>query len=177
MEGDLIIKCIRQDRNAQVELYHLYKSTWFMICLRYLSQKADAEDALQNALIKIYTKMTQFDPAKGKFITWSNRIVVNECIMLLRKSKQVFEEPRMDQLTNSNQQVDEQTDILTAQEITALVNQLPIGYRTVFNMYVIEGYTHHEISNSLGISIGTSKSQLHKAKNMLKSHVEQLFKV
>lgn len=177
METNLIRKCLKSDRSAQRDLYEKYKTRWFMICLRYMSTKEDAEDALQNGLIKVFTKLSLYDSEKSKFTTWSSKVIVNECIGLLRKKNHVFsnsEELKQGQQEDQSETVIEQ---LSAKELTGLINTLPLGYRVVFNMYVLEGYSHSEISKELDISVGTSKSQLFKAKRILRQRVEQLFKV
>src|SRR5690606_7028713 len=121
----------------------------------------DAEDALQNALISIITKMNQFDDSIGSFDAWSNKIVVNECIMILRKNKKIFTTELNDQLEKQEND-DCIIHDLTQKEITKLVQNLPDGYRLVFNLFAIEGYSHQEIASLLSITEGTSKSQLFK---------------
>jgi RNA polymerase sigma factor (sigma-70 family) len=164
----------KNNRKAQAQLYDEFGSLWYSICLRYNNNDEDAQDALQNALIKIYTKIKQFDPEKGSFKSWSARIVVNENLMLLRKNKTNFvkaPDELSHELTDNSLLA---TDILSAGELTRLIQSLPEGYRMVFNLYVIEGYSHEEIAEKLGISQGTSKSQLYKAKQKLKQKLEVL---
>ena len=175
IEDKLLIKhSIQGKPKAQRALYEKYRSMWFMICLRYVQNREDALDILQNALVKIYTKLNQFDPQKGKFSTWSSKIVVNESILFSRKK---VKELGLDQLHEDALMYakdDEKVELLSAQELTKLVQELPDGYRLVFNLNVIEGYTHKEISELLGISEGTSKSQLFKAKKLLKKKIQVL---
>ena len=175
MSLDKIIKNAgKRNRKAQNQLYGQFGSLWYSICLRYQEKEEDAQDALQNALIKIYTKINQFDSAKGSFKSWSARIVVNENLMLLRKNKNIFTQSpeqlnyeRPDRGISAN-------DILSARELTKMIQSLPEGYRMVFNLHVIEGFSHEEIAEKLGISTGTSKSQLYKAKQQLKQKLEVL---
>lgn len=174
MLEDLIISKARTgDRGAQKKLYQLYSKGWFGVCLRYNKNRADAEDVLQNALIKIFGKMNQFDESKAKFITWSSKIVVNENLQYLKQKRsfQNFDDFPTNALIEENET---QIDRFDAEELTAMVQKLPAGYRTVFNLYVMEGYTHQEISQILGISVGTSKSQLSKSKQMLRKKIEVL---
>ena len=173
-EKQLVKGLINGDRRAQSYCYEHYKSGWYMICLRYQNNSATALDSLQNALIKIFSKTSQFNPDKGSFKSWSSRIVVNENLMELRKkSNQVF----VEDIQESYDLFDESespVEMLSAQELTKLIQQLPDGYRTIFNMYVVEGYSHIEISKQLGISAGTSKSQLFKARKLLQQQLEVL---
>ncbi len=168
----LIRQCLKRNEKAQRVLYEKYRPMWFMICLRYVKNREDALDILQNALVKIYTKLKQFDAEKGSFSSWSSRIVVNESIMHLRKlmRKTHLDELHEDALLLSKEE--DSIEILSAQELTRIVQQLPNGYRLVFNMFVVEGYSHREISEILDISEGTSKSQLFKAKKLLKKQIE-----
>ena len=169
IEDKLLIKdCLKGKTEAQRRLYEKYRSMWFMICLRYVKEREDALDILQDSLVKIYTKLNQYDPNKGQFSTWSSKIVVNESIMF---SKKKLKELGLDQLHEDSllyAKEEEKLELLSAQELTKMVQELPEGYRLVFNLNVIEGYTHIEIVELLGISVGTSNSQLFKAKNILK---------
>jgi RNA polymerase sigma-70 factor (ECF subfamily) len=170
----IINKAIKKNRRAQNELYAHYGHVWYSICLRYHKNSEEAKDALQNALIKIYSKIKQFDKSKGDFKSWSCKIVVNENLMLIRKNKNFLRE--FDDTYDESILDSEETaiDILSAAELTKMVQQLPDGYRTIFNLYVIEGYSHEEIATMLNISKGTSKSQLFKAKKLLKRKLEVL---
>ena len=173
-ESELIKKVKKRNREAQQALYTIYKRIWFSICLRYHSNHSDAEDVLQNALIKIFTKVELFDAGKGSFKSWSAKIVVNENLMAIRKNINSF---KVDPLNDDLHALDENEtplDSLSAQELTNLIAKLPEGYRTVFNLYVIDGYNHQEIGEMLNISVGTSKSQLFKARRMLQLKLEQL---
>lgn len=173
-EEALIKKVKKGNRVAQRDLFHLYKRIWFSICLRYHTQRTDAEDVLQNSLIKIFTKVEQFEPSKGSFKSWSCRIVVNENLMNIRRNVNSF---KVDELNDEIDAADENEsalDQLSAQELTNLIARLPAGYKAVFNLYVIDGYNHQEIGKMLNISVGTSKSQLFKARKMLQAKLEQL---
>lgn len=174
MTENAIIKGVkRKDRNAQTALFNLYKTHWYMISLRYNRDEDEAKDALQNGLIKIYSKIEMFDPTKGNFKAWSSRIMVNENLMLLRKRKEIFS---IDNISEAEQIIEEEesTSRFSSQELTKMIQLLPDGYRVVFNMYVMEGFSHKEISELLDISVGTSKSQLFKAKKLLQQKLEVL---
>lgn len=145
-----------------------------MICLRYGGSRYDAHDMLQNGLIRIFTSLSGFNAQKGTFGVWSNRIMVNEALRFLQRQQRLrfVEIGEHEPLT-----LDHHADLfssLSAKDLVNLIQQLPIGYRTVFNLYAIEGYSHREISEQLQISVNTSKSQLSKAKKMLRSWIEVL---
>ncbi len=173
-DQEAIIAAQKGNYTAQKFLYETYKTRWYMICLRYMSFKSDADDALQNGMINIFSKLSQFDDTLGKFGSWSSRIMVNDCIMLLRKQKRNL---IIEDIADQIQLYDEgetPLESISRKEMMELIQKLPNGYRTVFNMYVIEGYTHKEISEKLQISKGTSKSQLFKARKLLKEALEIL---
>lgn len=172
----LIRRCIKADPKAQKELYDRYATHWFMISLRYMKSRADAADVLQNALINIYSKLNQFNAEIGSFKSWSSRIVVNESIMMLRKQKAKFGIVEInDEALNIEMNRETIIDKLSAEELTNQIQSMPEGYRVVFNMFAIEGYSHKEIAVELGISEGTSKSQYYKARNFLKKQIEVVF--
>lgn len=155
----------------------MYKSFWYTIALRYMRNKDDARDALQNALVNIYMKLDQYKEKSGSFKSWSARIVSNECIMYQRKywKSNFFQEITDDTMGFSNET--NPISALTTEEMVKQIQKLPDGYRVIFNMYAMEGYSHKEISEKLGISVGTSKSQLHKAKKILKKEIDSLFNI
>ncbi len=134
-------------------------------CLRYIPETLEAEDALIEGFTKVFRKIHQFEyRGKGSFSGWIKRVMVNECLMILRK-KQV-NKVDIDHLIKLDSSNGADDDILY-EELLNLIYNLPKGYRTVFNMYVIEGYSHKEIGEKLGISENTSKSQLSKARSSL----------
>ena len=171
----LIKRCLKNDSSAQRALYEMHKRSWFMTCLRYGKTKMEAEDIFQNGLVSVFKDIHQFDISKSKFTTWSNRIMVNAALQFLRKWQRI-DKLAVDVDFGLDQVVQEDIyDILSAKELIKLVQNLPDGYRVVFNMFVIEGYKHREIADELKISVNTSKSQLFKAKQFLKKEVELLF--
>ena len=155
-------------------MYHRHKTDWFRICLRYSKNRADASDALQNALINIFEKIGQFDLNKGNFSAWSNRIVINENLMLLRKKTNAFNTNELREYSDLFDLNETPVEKLSAEELTNLIQTLPHGYRAVFNLYVIDGFTHPEIAEKLNISSGPSKSQLFKARKLIQSKLEVL---
>ncbi len=175
-ELKIIKKCVRNNARAQKALYDTYKVKWFMICLRYGNNKTEAEDMLQEGLISVFKYINQFDPKKAEFSAWSNKVMVNAALQYLRKWKKFDFTQNIDDYENQFVYQNDAIDTLGAKELTALVQKLPEGYRIVFNMYVIEGYKHKEIAEILNVSENTSKSQLLKAKKMLRNQLETVLK-
>lgn len=171
----LIEQCKQGEPKAQRALYELYQRLWYTICLRYANDRDDANDMLQNALVNIFTKLHLFRPQQGDFKAWSNRVVTNECILFLRHQRYLKFSADLSEAQALAEQGETTVDKLSAEELTTLLQKLPPGYRVVFNMYVLEGYTHKEIAQALGITEGTSKSQFHKAKELLKRQLELIF--
>lgn len=168
-ERELIKACKKQNRRAQQELFDRYSPTMFGVCRRYIKNEVVAEDVLVEAFYKVLTKLNMYN-GEGSFEGWIRRIVVNESLMNLRKNKKlkmnVEINPNLDRPTTLTVE-----DELAAEDILNLLEQLPTGYRTIFNLYVIEGYKHREIGEMLGISINTSKSQLILAKKRMQELV------
>ena len=173
-QTNLIKRCKQGDEAAFKELYQTYKHCWFTICARYMSDRDLASDMLQNALIKIIGRIHQFDYVKGTFPAWSNKIVVNECLEYLRSqmhkhnTKEINADSQM--IYNGLTPI----DTISATELVSLIQRLPDGYRAVFNLHAIEGYTHKEVADKLNITEGTSKSQYFKARKILQKQVEYL---
>lgn len=170
----IIARCCKNDTKAQRQLYQFHKNGWYAICLRYLNGRETANDVLQNGLIKIYSNIKTFDERKGSFAAWSNKIVVNECLSYLRSSIHKKKNLEVDPESTIIYKGLTPIDNLTAEELTKLVQNLPDGYRAVFNLHAIEGYTHKEIAQKLSITEGTSKSQYFKARKILQKKVEYL---
>ncbi|TAH22522.1 MAG: sigma-70 family RNA polymerase sigma factor [Cytophagales bacterium] len=170
-ESDLIADCLAGSRKAQEALYKKYSSKMLAICTRYLPDRSEAEDAMTNGFIRIFSQLENFRK-EGSFEGWIRRIVVNEALALLRKKSKMYLEPVENADHHTDYQIEEK--YLEAEELLAMVQKLPTGYRTVFNLYAIEGYSHKEIAESLGITESTSKSQLNRARNMLKAAIEKM---
>lgn len=170
---ELIIQCKKQDAKAQGELYNRYSRALFTICLRYSPNYTEAEDNLQDAFLTIFKKMGQYE-GKGSFEGWLKRITVNTVLQKYRKQR-VFE------IVDEAQIEDEADDEIESEGVPLnfllkIVQELPDRYRLVFSMYVLDGYQHKEIAELLGISDGTSKSNLARARNILKAKVEDYIK-
>ena len=146
-----------------------------MICLRYAHDKSEAEDMLQEGLISVFKDIRQYDPEKASFAAWSNKVMVNAALQYLRKWKRLKFNQDIERFDNQLIQNEDVYEKIGAKELNAMVQKLPDGYRTVFTLYVMEGYKHREIAEILSISENTSKTQLLKAKNMLRDQLEKVF--
>jgi len=172
----IVEKCRVYDKKAQKELYDVYSPVLFGICLRYSNSKADAEDILQEGFIKIFTKINNYS-GKGSFEGWMRRIVVNTAISHYHKNKKHKEIYDIDEIKETEHEGStfESLDY-TKEELFSVINNLPEGYRIIFNLYAIEGYKHKEIAIKLNISENTSKSQYSRAKSKLKKMLEEISK-
>ena len=155
----------------QEELYRRFSPRMYAVCLRYAGNAEEAEDILQEGFIKIFKKLSSFR-SEGSFEGWIRRIFVNTAIEHFRRKKYLQPVTEKEETSIEGKYVSV-LDNLAEQDILGLVQQLSPGYRTVFNMYVVEGYTHKEIADMLGISEGTSKSQLSRAKVILQEMVRK----
>ncbi|RME09426.1 MAG: sigma-70 family RNA polymerase sigma factor [Bacteroidetes bacterium] len=170
-EKELIQACRANDRKAQKALYDRYAPVMLAICRRYVGVLEDAEDVMVEGFFKVFSKIDSYK-GEGSFEGWIKRIMVNEALMFLRKNNPLkFSEELNDRMRGVEMPGIESR--LTAEQIIALLDELPPGYRTVFNLFVIEGYKHREIADELGISINTSKSQLILAKARMAALVQQ----
>lgn len=170
-EDELITGCRKRDRNAQKALYDTYSSKMYGLCSRYLKDPMEAEDVLVVAFTRILERIDQYK-GEGSFEGWIRRIVVNEALTCLRKRRNMHLEA---ELGEADYQLDYRNleDHLQAEDLVQLINALPTGYRIVFNMYAIDGYSHKEIADTLGISENTSKSQLSRARTYLQKALKE----
>jgi RNA polymerase sigma factor (sigma-70 family) len=157
--------CQAQDKKSQAQLYSIFSKKMFVVCLRYAQTTLEAEDILQNGFIKVFTKHHLFD-GKGSLEGWIKRIMVNTAIESYRQSKEKYTDSIDEQHENTIHS-HLTSDTSSYQDLLKLIKELPLGYRTVFNLYAIEGYSHKEIAEMLGISEGNSKSQLSRARQAL----------
>ncbi|MCW8980064.1 MULTISPECIES: sigma-70 family RNA polymerase sigma factor [Altibacter] len=165
---ELILQCKKQDAKAQGELYKRYSNTLFSICLKYSPNHAEAEDSLQDAFLTIFKKIEQFKD-KGSFEGWMKRITVNTVLQKYRKQR-VFDIPNEEQLEAAEEEIEDAGVPLNF--LLKIIQELPDRYRLVFTMYVLDDYSHKEIADMLGISDGTSKSNLARARMILKTKIE-----
>jgi RNA polymerase sigma-70 factor (ECF subfamily) len=166
---ELILNCKKQDLKSQGELYKKYSGILFSVCLKYSPNYHEAEDNLQDAFITIFSRIEQFK-GKGSFEGWMKRVTVNTVLQKYRKQK-VFNLTNEEQL-EEEAVVEVETDAVPLDYLLKIVQELPDRYRLVFTMYVLDDYSHKEISDLVGISVGTSKSNLARARGILKTKVE-----
>jgi RNA polymerase sigma-70 factor (ECF subfamily) len=162
--------CKQNDPVAQKELYEEYKGLLFAICYRYMKNKEDAEDVYIEAFHKIFSKIDKFN-GEGSFEGWMKRITVNESLMALRKRNNLS--MAVEIMDYQNVETHTAIDNLLLEDLLESIKELPVGYRTVFNLYEIDGFKHREIAEQLGISINTSKSQLILAKKRLREIIKK----
>lgn len=173
---NIIKACQRGDRPSQKDLYSLFASRLYGVCLRYSNNEEDAKDLLQEGFIKIFNNLKHYRYS-GSFEGWMRKIIVNTALERFRKSTRslaIESEDYMDSLQLDYEHVLEE---LGYKDLMRMVQELSEQYRIVFNLYVIEGYTHKEISQKLNIGEGTSKSNLSRARELLKEKVRSQYKV
>jgi len=165
----LINGCRQGQRQAQREVYEKLSPRMLGLCRRYIRDAGEAESVMITGFLKVFDKISQYS-GEGSFEGWISRIMVNESLLYIRKNKGMYIEVDIEYADQQpNYELASQN--LEADDLLKLVNNLPVGYRTVFNMYAIEGYSHQEIANSLQISESTSKSQLSRARKMLQKQI------
>lgn len=165
----LIKKCIKRNPAAQRELYQRFSPSLMAVCYRYARNRDEAEDMLQEGFIKIFQKLDKYTN-KGSFEGWMRRIVVNTAIDMIRKSKHQLKETDIENAVGEEVS-DDAIDSLELEYLYQLIQELPSGYRMVFNMYAIEGYSHREIGEKLSISESTSRSQYTRARGLLRKRI------
>jgi RNA polymerase sigma factor (sigma-70 family) len=163
----LVDGCRRGERKAQELLYRKLAAPMFNVCLRYASSDFEAEDMMQTGFIKVFKNISNFR-GEGSFEGWIRRIMVNTAIEIYRKNLRMLKTTDITEIFDHEQQLFDM-DSLETEDLMKLIQQLPDGYRIVFNMYAIEGYSHQEIANTLQISEGASKSQLSRARAWLRN--------
>jgi len=174
-EKELIRGCQNLDGTAQHMLFKVYAGKLMTICRRYSGDRHEAEDMLQEAFIKIFKNINQYKSI-GSFEGWIRRITVNAAIQVLQKRKIRFTEIKNVSYEPESPDNSALSDLET-EDLLKVVSQLPDGYRTVFNLYVVEGYSHEEIAHMMKIEIATSRSQLSKARAMLREKINSLQKI
>lgn len=169
---DEILKgCLSGDRLSQEHLYKMFSSRMFGLCLQYSDNYDDARDILQEGFIKVFTKLRQYD-GRGSFEGWIRRIMINTALEKYRSQTRLY--PLNDRDVKGQDVLQEDVlDNLAARDLVRLMQQLPPRYRMVFNLYAIEGYSHREVSEIMGISVGTSKSNLSRARQILREKVNR----
>ena len=166
MTEDLMITgCLQNNPAAQRELYSRFAPKMLSVCYRFGQNREDAEDMLQEGFIKVFTQIHTFQN-RGAFEGWIRRIIVHTCINILKKNKKFNESVDIEHAAEASVR-ESVPGIMQAKQVVECIRLLPLGYRTVLNLYAIEGYSHREISEVLDIEESTSRSQYTRAKNML----------
>lgn len=167
-EAILIKACMQKDILAQRELYDLYSAKMLGICYRYAYRREDAEDMLQEGFVKIFNQLSTFEN-RGSFEGWMKRVIVNTCINFLKRTKKFNEHLALDAAYYIEYKEESMASKLLGKQIIECIRLLPIGYRTILNLYAIEGYSHKEIAGLLEIEESTSRSQFTRAKVALEN--------
>jgi len=176
-ERQIIELCTRHNRKAQQVLYDKYSRLLLGVCLRYASDKAEAEDILQDSFLKIFYNIKDFS-GSGSFIGWLRKVTVNTAITHYHKNLKYRYHVEIEEYVSAETGVMSfEEDFFTSDELYKVLNELPTGYRMVFNLYAVEGYKHKEIAEMLGIDTNTSKSQYSRAKAVIRDKLEKLGKL
>ena len=171
-EAQLIAALKRGESRAHKVLYERFSGKMLAVCIRYCANRDDAEEVMLDGFMRVFEKIQQFRE-DGSFEGWIRRVMVTESLMFLRKNKQWRQEIPIEDIQIEPDYAWADTS-LNEHDLLRVINQLPDGYRTVFNLYAIEGYNHGEIADMLGISEGTSKSQLSRARLLLQANLKKI---
>jgi len=164
-ETDLLKACKKQNAKAQRELYDKYAASMLGLCRRYIHGDHEAEDVMINGFMKVFSNIDSFE-GKGSFEGWMKRIMINEALGYIRKHKAMYLETDIE-AADKEPDFDKMSSALETKDLMKMIEELPSGYRTIFNLYAIEGYSHKEIGQLVGINENTSKSQLSRARVQL----------
>jgi RNA polymerase sigma factor (sigma-70 family) len=170
----LVEGCAKGERPAQQELFNRFSGKMLSVCKRYAENQEEAEDMLQEGFLKVFVKI-EFFKNEGSLEGWIRRIMVNTALDLLRKNKNLKNNVDLETTYNLSSNQENALQSLGAEELMKMLNEMPVGYRTVFNLFVIEGYSHKEIGEMLEISENTSKSQFSRARAHLKNLLEKYY--
>lgn len=168
----LIKRCLSGDAKAQKELFDKYAGKMLAVCSRYMQDQDEAEDVFQDGFVKVFSKLNKFN-GKGSLEGWIRRIIVNSCLDQIRKNKKFKQNVSMENVSNYVEFDGYIIEQLGEQDLLKIIEGMPDGYRVVFNMFAIEGFSHKEIANELNVSENTSKSQYARARAYLKKKLEE----
>jgi RNA polymerase sigma factor (sigma-70 family) len=168
----LVAECAKGNSKAQKVLFDKFAPKMLSVCLRYIKNVDEAEDILQDGFVKVFQNIVDFK-LEGSLEGWIRRIIVNSSLDQLRRNKKFQFDSSMDDVGYKISMVDHQFDKMQVDELQRMIQELPDGYRVVFNMYAIEGYSHKEIATNLGVTENTSKSQYSRARAHLRSQIEK----
>jgi RNA polymerase sigma-70 factor (ECF subfamily) len=173
-DQEIIEGCSKHNRKAQQLLYDKYSRLLLGVCLRYASDRSEAEDILQDSFLKIFFNIKEYS-GTGSFAGWLRKVTVNTAITHYHKHLKFRYYVEIEEYTSvETGTVSFEEDFFTSDELSRVLNELPAGYRLVFNLYAVEGYKHKEIAEMLGIDINTSKSQYSRAKAVIRDKLENL---
>lgn len=170
-EEQMIARCKKGDRTAQRMLYDLLSPKMFPICIRYMGDRTQAEDVLQDGFVTLFNKLDTYS-GEGSFEGWARKIFVNTALMTLRKADVMRQAEDIDSAFSISSSEATPVQNLGLKELLTYISELPAGFRTVFNMYAIEGYSHKEIGEALGISEVTSRTQFSRARALLQNKIK-----
>ncbi|MDR0724956.1 MAG: sigma-70 family RNA polymerase sigma factor [Prevotellaceae bacterium] len=174
MDEQLIKGCVKKDVRAQRQLYEKYASLMMSVCLRYVSDRDMAQNLLQDGFIKLFDRIHTYS-GSGSFVGWMKKIFVNLALEHLRHNDVLKYSTNINSAFDIENEEESPVDKISADELMKCITELPPGFRTVFNMFAIEGYSHKEIAEKLGIQEGTSRSQYARAKVLLQQRILKLF--
>ena len=166
-EEQLVKKCVSGDATAQKAFYDLYANKMMGVCLRYMKDHDEAQDVLQDGFIKVFNKLPDF-VSKGSLEGWVRRIMVNTALDQYRKNLKFQKNVEIDSVDYKLEKSQFILETIHAEDLLKIIRTIPEGYRVVFNLFAIEGYSHKEIAERLGVTESTSKSQYSRAKKMLR---------
>ena len=172
-DNTLVIECVKCNPKAQRLLFDKFAPKMLTVCLRYANDSADAEDVLQEGFVKVFSKLTDFK-MEGSLEGWIRRIMVNTSLDAIRKNKKYLTDAKLEDVEYKIISSESTSDQLQADDLMKMVQALPEGYKVVFNLFAIEGYSHKEIADLLGVSENTSKSQYSRARAHLRMKLEKL---
>lgn len=173
ISDEILKKCGRGNNTAYKELYGLTIKYVFAIVSSYLSNTETVKDVIQETYAGVFISIRKFDREKGDFKTWLRRICINKCVEHYRRQNKFSEISSFDALLYPHPKKMPEYDILTREDIISLLDQMPDGYRTVFLLIEIDGYSHKEVGEMIGVSINNSRTQLHRAKNWIKKNITE----
>ena len=174
-EKELIEGCRKNDRRAQKRLYDLYASKMLAVCIRYTGSQENARDVLQEGFLTVFDKIGTYR-GQGSFEGWMRRIFANQSLMYIRRNDALKYADEIESVPESGLGLDndDPMGVLGAKELMELISSMPVGFRSVFNLYVLEGYSHQEIAEALGITEGSSRSQLSRARVWLQERIKKI---
>ncbi len=174
LDARLVKECLKNNRAAQKQLYECYAGTMLGVCFRYTKSMADAEDVLQEGFVRVFKNLHQFR-AEGELGAWVRRIMVTTALNYLKRNARYQHDLAFDKLEMHPVTGEDPVITLSTKELTSLLQQLPSGYQTIFNLHAVEGYSHVEIGAMLGISDGTSRSQYARARALVINWIKKYY--